>query len=176
VHAFPVITQNITNIRTRGRSNIYSITTKNLQICCRKKWNSYVFLHSNLFHRKKAKKEPKGQNNFLRPTNLRRSQKRPKSQLKHFKPTNLERGQISEIWLKKTNLATLLVPEYQLGYLDDDWRLFRQFKDVSLAKKFISQFRHSLCNVKNGFDSSYFGIFSDSMTKLTDLPHSSTSV
>ena len=43
-------------------------------MCCQKKWNSNIFLHRNLFQRKKAKKEPKGQTNFLRPTNLKRGQ------------------------------------------------------------------------------------------------------
>jgi len=71
-----------------------------------KKWNSSIFLHRNLFQRQKAKKEPKGQTNFLRPTNLR-GKKRPKGQLKVFSPTNLKRGLISEIGLKKANLATL---------------------------------------------------------------------
>ena len=66
-------------------------------MCCRKKWNSNIFLHRNLFQRKKAKKEPKGQTNFLRPTNLRSGQKRPKGQLKFFRPTNLKRGHIFEI-------------------------------------------------------------------------------
>jgi len=33
-----------------------------------------------------------------------------KGRIKFFRPTNLKRGQISEIWPKKANLATLDLP------------------------------------------------------------------
>jgi len=42
-------------------------------MCCRLKWNDNIFLQRKLFQRKNAKKEPKGQTNFLRPTNIKQS-------------------------------------------------------------------------------------------------------
>jgi len=41
-----------------------------------------------------------------------------------------------------------LVPEDELDYLDDEWRLFIQFKDVSLSNKSILSFWHYLRNIK----------------------------
>jgi len=61
-----------------------AVITNILQMCCRKKWNSNIFLQNNLFQRKKAKKGPKGQTNFLRPANLRWSQKKAKRLTKIF--------------------------------------------------------------------------------------------
>lgn len=69
-----------------------------------------------------------------------------------------------------------LVPEDQLDNLDDEWRLFRQFRDVSLSYKSIPDFWYSLCNIKDGLDNTKFGLLSDFMTHLTVLPHSSACV
>lgn len=69
-----------------------------------------------------------------------------------------------------------LVPEHQLDNLDDEWRLFRLFKDVSLSYKSIPDFWYSLRNIKDGLNNSKFGILSDFMTHLTVLPHSSACV
>ena len=110
VHAFSVITKNITKIRTRA-SICYIICHKNFANMLPKKWNCSIFLHRDLFLWKKVKKKPKGQTNFLRPTNLRWSQKRPKDQLKFFRPTNLNQGQILKIW--KAHLSTLM-PIYRV--------------------------------------------------------------
>lgn len=69
-----------------------------------------------------------------------------------------------------------LIPENQLDNLDDEWRLFRQFKDVSLSYKSIPDFWYSLRNIKDGLNNSKFALLSDFMTHLTVLPHSSACV
>ena len=90
VHTSPVITQKlyfetgipqILLISERGRRSNIAFITKILQICCRKKWNGNICFHRNLYQREKAKRVPKGQTNFLRPTNLRLGQKKPVGQL-----------------------------------------------------------------------------------------------
>jgi len=70
-----------------------------------KKWNSSTFLHRNLFQRKKAKTRVKRPNEFFKANQP--EMKPEKGQLNFFRSSNFKRGQISEIWPKKANLATL---------------------------------------------------------------------
>lgn len=69
-----------------------------------------------------------------------------------------------------------LVPEDVLDKLDDEWRLFRQFSDVSLTYTSVPGFWHSLRNIKDGINQPKFGTLSSFMTNLTILPHSSACV
>ena len=95
-----------------GRRPNIAFITKILRICCRKKWNSSIFLHRNLFQRKKAKKEPKGQTNFLRPTNLKR-------------------GQISEIWPKKGQSGNPVYNTWIGQTVTAEWKTASVFEAVS---------------------------------------------
>jgi len=52
--------------------------TKILQMCCRQKWNSNIFLHRNLFQRKNVQKRAKRSNIFFKASQLEMS---PKGQL-----------------------------------------------------------------------------------------------
>jgi len=73
------------------RASDAAFITKILQMCCRNTGTAAISCLRTYFSAKKAKKEPKSQTYFLRPTNLKR-------------------GQISEIWPKKgqpDNLGTI---------------------------------------------------------------------
>jgi len=73
-----------------------------------KKCSSNIFLHMNLFQRKKAKKVKANQLEI-----------RSKGQLKLFRPTNLKRGQIFEVWPKRAYLATLISIYFYCWWVED---------------------------------------------------------
>jgi len=104
---------NTTHIRTRA-SVQYSMNTKIVQMHCRKKWNSNIFLRRNLYQRKKGKKSQKakrffkGQSTWNETKFLKFDLKRPIWQ--PCSPPEIPRSQFLSIisWIF-TTLTTVLM-------------------------------------------------------------------
>ncbi|XP_014785432.2 uncharacterized protein LOC106880126 [Octopus bimaculoides] len=60
-----------------------------------------------------------------------------------------------------------------LDELANEWRSFRQYKNIPVSSKSIPELWHSMNNLKDGLDHSKFERLSQFMTNLTVLPHSS---
>lgn len=69
-----------------------------------------------------------------------------------------------------------IAPENTLNELDDEWRSFRHYKDITASAKSIPEFWYSLRNLKDGLDHSKFERLSQFMINLIVLPHSSACV
>uniref|UniRef100_A0A0L8G815 HAT C-terminal dimerisation domain-containing protein n=1 Tax=Octopus bimaculoides TaxID=37653 RepID=A0A0L8G815_OCTBM len=69
-----------------------------------------------------------------------------------------------------------IASENTLDELDDEWGLFRQYKDIPVSSKSIPEFWYSMRNLKDVFDHTKFERLSQFMTNLTVLPHSSACV
>uniref|UniRef100_A0A0L8HGA6 HAT C-terminal dimerisation domain-containing protein n=1 Tax=Octopus bimaculoides TaxID=37653 RepID=A0A0L8HGA6_OCTBM len=69
-----------------------------------------------------------------------------------------------------------IAPENIFNELDDEWRLFRQYKDIPVSSKSILEFWYSIRNFKDGLHHTKFERLSQFMTNLTVLPHSSACV
>ena len=55
-----------------------------LQMCCQKIWNSNIFLHKNLFQRKKGQKGAKRPNTFFKASQFEMRPKKAKRPTKLF--------------------------------------------------------------------------------------------
>uniref|UniRef100_A0A0L8IGJ1 HAT C-terminal dimerisation domain-containing protein n=1 Tax=Octopus bimaculoides TaxID=37653 RepID=A0A0L8IGJ1_OCTBM len=69
-----------------------------------------------------------------------------------------------------------IAPENTLDKIDDEWKLFRQYKDIPVSSKSIPEFWYSMHNLKDGLDHSKFERLSQFMTNVTVLPYSSECV
>uniref|UniRef100_A0A0L8GVX5 HAT C-terminal dimerisation domain-containing protein n=1 Tax=Octopus bimaculoides TaxID=37653 RepID=A0A0L8GVX5_OCTBM len=61
-----------------------------------------------------------------------------------------------------------IAPENTLEQ-DNEWGLFRQYKQIPVSSKSIPEFWYSIHNLKDGFDHSKFERLSQFMTNLTVL-------
>uniref|UniRef100_A0A0L8FRS5 HAT C-terminal dimerisation domain-containing protein n=1 Tax=Octopus bimaculoides TaxID=37653 RepID=A0A0L8FRS5_OCTBM len=67
----------------------------------------------------------------------------------------------------------VIAPENTPEEQNDEWRLFRQYKDIPACSKSIPEFWYSIRNLKDGLDRSKLERLSQFITNLTVLPHSS---
>jgi len=97
---------NITNIGMRTSDIVF--ITKSLQMCCRQKWNSNIFLHKNLFQRKKGQKRAKRPNKCFKASQLEmRPKKGRKANWNFLGQSTWNEAKFLKFGLKKANLATL---------------------------------------------------------------------
>ena len=69
-----------------------------------------------------------------------------------------------------------IIPEKELNDLDDEWRSFRNSKDITPIYNSIPEFWYKLRNIRDGLGIPKFEKLSCFMTNLTILPHYSASV